>query len=685
MDSNFQVKVTADLSEFYKSIKLAADALTKLDGVVRDVGKASDYASTAIAFKLGGGVEEVGKKAKKTTEQVADAGSAIQKTSIDMNRLRLASFALGQVIRDSGFFAQNFGLGILAISNNIPILIDQLVMLAGVSEGVGAALSLVGSIITAGLTIWAYSAMAVDRNKQSIDEYVKSLDDVREARLKGTSDADAEIRTLELLRRAAQDETFSKKERLKAVKEIQDKFPDYYNGLSAEAIMAGKDAIAHDKLASAIRAVADARAREELIRENRKVELADNQKLIDLQAEKIKLEKDLKALNDRPKNYNSKTGRDESFEGLRLGLLDKIKEKEDQIFDVAKERNKAKQVQKNLEQGILDSLENQKSVAVITGDFGQKSNQQYGQLGKEVDVVDKRMKSIVESINIYRDRLSDIEKTPGISSFDVKKQSLEALGDLIVKLEQIEGTQDTVSKLKDKFNDLNVALGNMQFGIPLFKIIPEAIKNFKDEQLKNLQELTTILNNGIADAIPNIAGAIGQALGDGSNVAKAAGSALLSSLGDILVNLGKMALKIGLGLEAIKKSLESLNPGLAIAAGIGLIALGSFFKGQASKIAGNIGGNNNSDSQSSPSSSYGGFGRPFASGGIVSGPTQALVGEYPGARSNPEVIAPLDKLKSIIGGTGNIGYGAVIAETRVSGNDLSIILKRADKNRNGYF
>lgn len=39
---------------------------------------------------------------------------------------------------------------------------------------------------------------------------------------------------------------------------------------------------------------------------------------------------------------------------------------------------------------------------------------------------------------------------------------------------------------------------------------------------------------------------------------------------------------------------------------------------------------------------------PFAKGGIVSGPTLAMVGEYPGASKNPEVIAPLDKLQSMI-------------------------------------
>ena len=41
---------------------------------------------------------------------------------------------------------------------------------------------------------------------------------------------------------------------------------------------------------------------------------------------------------------------------------------------------------------------------------------------------------------------------------------------------------------------------------------------------------------------------------------------------------------------------------------------------------------------------------PFADGGLVTGPTMGLVGEGRGTtHSNPEVIAPLDKLKSMIG------------------------------------
>ena len=64
----------------------------------------------------------------------------------------------------------------------------------------------------------------------------------------------------------------------------------------------------------------------------------------------------------------------------------------------------------------------------------------------------------------------------------------------------------------------------------------------------------------------------------------------------------------------------------------------------------------------------------FADGGIVYGPTLGLMGEYPGARSNPEVIAPLDKLKDMIGGARNeSGY---IASTHISGRDLAIVLNR---------
>ena len=70
----------------------------------------------------------------------------------------------------------------------------------------------------------------------------------------------------------------------------------------------------------------------------------------------------------------------------------------------------------------------------------------------------------------------------------------------------------------------------------------------------------------------------------------------------------------------------------------------------------------------------------FANGGIISGPTMGLMGEYPGARSNPEVVAPLDKLKGLIGGNN----GGTL-EARISGNDLLILMNKAQRNNNLSF
>ena len=69
---------------------------------------------------------------------------------------------------------------------------------------------------------------------------------------------------------------------------------------------------------------------------------------------------------------------------------------------------------------------------------------------------------------------------------------------------------------------------------------------------------------------------------------------------------------------------------------------------------------------------------PMAKGGILTGPTNILAGEYMGARNNPEIIAPLDKLKNLIGGQTNINLQGAF---RLTGNDLILAVEQANKNR----
>ena len=64
---------------------------------------------------------------------------------------------------------------------------------------------------------------------------------------------------------------------------------------------------------------------------------------------------------------------------------------------------------------------------------------------------------------------------------------------------------------------------------------------------------------------------------------------------------------------------------------------------------------------------------PFAEGGVVSGPTMALIGEYAGATNNPEVVAPLDKLRDMIEPQGEI-FGKVRFE--LEGRKLVGVIER---------
>lgn len=58
----------------------------------------------------------------------------------------------------------------------------------------------------------------------------------------------------------------------------------------------------------------------------------------------------------------------------------------------------------------------------------------------------------------------------------------------------------------------------------------------------------------------------------------------------------------------------------------------------------------------------------FAAGGIAFGPTVGMFGEYAGAAGNPEVVAPLDRLRSLIFGNGQGNGGTV--DFRIKGRDL---------------
>jgi hypothetical protein len=132
------------------------------------------------------------------------------------------------------------------------------------------------------------------------------------------------------------------------------------------------------------------------------------------------------------------------------------------------------------------------------------------------------------------------------------------------------------------------------------------------------------------------------------------GDSVIRALGGFMSQVGKMLIAYAISVEKFKTAFQDWRA--ALVAGIALVAIGAAVK------------NTMSSGPSVPA---------FADGGIVSGPTLGLMGEYPGARSNPEVIAPLDKLKTLMKTEQSTGY---VAQTHISGRDLAIVLERYNKD-----
>jgi hypothetical protein len=143
--------------------------------------------------------------------------------------------------------------------------------------------------------------------------------------------------------------------------------------------------------------------------------------------------------------------------------------------------------------------------------------------------------------------------------------------------------------------------------------VNEAALLTKEALISFNQQVSEVVSGGLSNALAGIGEAFGNALASGGNVLQALGSTLLGALGGILVDLGKLAIQTGIGILAVKKALKSLNPGVAIAAGVALVALGSAFSKGASKLgsSGGGGGGNFGSGGGASSSSNGGVSTSF--------------------------------------------------------------------------
>lgn len=69
----------------------------------------------------------------------------------------------------------------------------------------------------------------------------------------------------------------------------------------------------------------------------------------------------------------------------------------------------------------------------------------------------------------------------------------------------------------------------------------------------------------------------------------------------------------------------------------------------------------------------------FANGGIAYGPTLGIFGEYAGASNNPEVVAPLDKLRGMLAEPGGIDLSGI--EFKIKGRTLVALIEKENAHK----
>ena len=265
-------------------------------------------------------------------------------------------------------------------------------------------------------------------------------------------------------------------------------------------------------------------------------------------------------------------------------------------------------------------------------------------IAKDAEIVDNRqLQNSLDALRIESNIATKIANSTGKATSSERIAILEQYKNSLYDLASIGGwTAEQFDKISDALVRVDAEIAGSK-------------DNLKDYEVSWTETMNTI-NKAILDFVINSVTSLGESLGKllaGEKVQPFV--ALSELLANALSDIGKALITLAITQKLALLSLsDPLAWPVALGAGIAAVAAGAFLK---SKL--------NADKT-----------KKFANGGIISGPTMGLMGEYPGAQNNPEVVAPLDKLKSMIGEGG--GNGQFV----LKGNDLVLALQRSNYSLN---
>lgn len=268
------------------SINEMSQALTRMRAVYKNMSAADREGAQGQTMLKN--IESLDTKIK---ELDASMGVHTRNVGNYASGFNMLGFQIQQVARELPSLAYGPQIFFSAISNNLPMLADEIARAkksvdelkkAGqtftpVWKQIASSIFSWQTLLVAGVTVltlygkeitnWVASLF---KGKTTIDASAAALERFNSAMAQGSVSAQSELTKLNLLYRAATDLSKPYEERAEAVKKLQDIYPAYFGNMAAEQVMVGNAVGAYENLRDAIIEVAEAKAAQELITEDAK-------------------------------------------------------------------------------------------------------------------------------------------------------------------------------------------------------------------------------------------------------------------------------------------------------------------------------------------------------------------------------------------------------------------------------
>lgn len=289
------------------SINKMSQSLTRMKNIYRNLSAAEREGTRGQTM-----LKNIDALDTKIKELDAAMGVHTRNVGNYASGFNMLGFQIQQVARELPSLAYGPQIFFSAISNNLPMLADEIARAkksvdelkkAGqtftpVWKQIASSIFSWQTLLVAGVAVLTFYGKEITswvaslfKGKTAIDAAAAALEQFNSAMAQGSVSAQSELTKLNLLYNAATDLSKPYEERAEAVKKLQDIYPAYFGNMAAEQVMVGNAVGAYEDLRDAIIEVAQAQAAKDIITENAtkrlKITTSNEYKRIQLYANRI--------------------------------------------------------------------------------------------------------------------------------------------------------------------------------------------------------------------------------------------------------------------------------------------------------------------------------------------------------------------------------------------------------------